>query len=468
MLTSRGRDLRSYSEQEVKNSYDTITVLQTIQAESFSDAKGIEKKGTYISSFDTGDWIKYENVNLNNAKQFRWQVNGRNSQNYFQVRLDNPTGPVISYLHTQPQDDSSTTKILMRELISPITVPVSGNKTIYLTAAPSLYGVANIDSFQVESRIPAKGPFSPSNSPTISVKPTPSVSPSPQLPSTQPVPSFLPSVSPSAPTTQARVVIRARGTPAKNSQGILEYPLLRLVINDQTAKEYTVSDTYRDYEFLSPDVKQLQIHYINDPEKDPNADRNLQVDYIKINDIIYQSESPTTYSTGTWSSTGCDAGYKQKEWLHCLGYFEYNINPSNISEVIEAESYIETGGKVVVQGQEVKPGILSRDGYIYRFDPGDYVTYRLKNPLNTYTQLTLYLKSRNTGGTIEILNGDSLGKVIGSKSGFRPAGLTLPDWQPHKISLTPESGNSNAVTLRNIDMYEIAYIDRLEFSNTNK
>lgn len=458
MLTSRGHDLRSYTEQEVKNSYDTISVLQSIQAESFNDAKGIEKKSTYISSFDTGDWIKYDNINLNNAKQFRWRVNGRNAQNYFQVRLDNPTGPVISYLHTQPQDDSSTTNILMRELVSPITSPVSGYRTIYLTAAPSLYGVANIDSFQVESRTAAVKPTNPTPTPITSLKPTPSLVSSSPNTSIQP--------SPSAQTAQERVIIRARGTPAKNSQGVLEYPLMRLVINGQTTKEYTVSDSYHDYEFLSSKITQIQVHYINDPEKDSDADRNLQIDYIRINDTTYESEAASTYSVGSWSSTGCTGGYKQSEWLHCVGYFEYDIKPSKISEVIQAESYIETGGKVVVQGQELRPGVLSRDGYIYRFDPGDYITYRLKNPINTYTNVTLYLKSRNTGGTIEILSGDSLGKVIGSKVGFRPAGLTLPDWQSHNITLAPGSDNNNNVTLRSVDMYEIAYIDRMVFSNS--
>jgi hypothetical protein len=53
-------------------------------------------------------------------------------------------------------------------------------------------------------------------------------------------------------------------------------------------------------------------------------DRNLRVDKIVLDGIIYESEAPGTYSTGTWASgDGCSSGNKQSEWLHCRGYFQY-------------------------------------------------------------------------------------------------------------------------------------------------
>lgn len=461
MLNSRGSDLRTFNLDEVKASYDTITTIKSIQAESYNDAKGVEVKGTYISSFDTGDWIKYDNVNLTNAKQIKWLVNGRNSQNFFQVRIDSPTGQVISYLHTQAQDDTSSTSIRMRELVSTINANISGTKTIYLTAGP-YYGVANIDSFEIQSRSPGN---LPAPKPSITSQPTPSSTPIiTAKPSTQ-----SPSSSPNS-AAKDRVVIRARGDAAKNSQGVTEYPIMRININGSFLNQFTVTNAYQDYIIESNKVLSAQVHYINDTETDSSADRNLQVDYISINGNIYQSESPYTYSVGTWLGSDCKGGYKQKEWLHCDGYFEYDISsageigsPTLLSETIEAEAFTKTGGKVVVAGQETKPGVLSRDGYVYRFDPGDFITYTLKNPIKSYNQITLYLKSRNTGGTIEILSGIETGAVIGSQTGFRPSGLTLPSWQVHPIQLQSTSYQGNNVTLRNKDMYEIGYIDRLVF-----
>jgi hypothetical protein len=50
----------------------------------------------------------------------------------------------------------------------------------------------------------------------------------------------------------------------------------------------------------------------------------LYVDKINLNGVDIETEKATTFSTGSWSSTdGCADGFKQSEWLHCNGYFEF-------------------------------------------------------------------------------------------------------------------------------------------------
>lgn len=56
------------------------------------------------------------------------------------------------------------------------------------------------------------------------------------------------------------------------------------------------------------------------------GDQNLRVDYVDIDGTRFETEAPTTRSTGTWNGS-CGAGYKKSEWMHCSvrsnGYFEY-------------------------------------------------------------------------------------------------------------------------------------------------
>ena len=67
--------------------------------------------------------------------------------------------------------------------------------------------------------------------------------------------------------------------------------------------------------------RQVKVAFVND-----DGPRNLYVDKIVVGGVIYETEAPTTYSTGTWSSgTGCDDDYKQSEGLGCNGYFQYSV-----------------------------------------------------------------------------------------------------------------------------------------------
>ena len=76
-------------------------------------------------------------------------------------------------------------------------------------------------------------------------------------------------------------------------------------------------------------ASQIQVAFTNDD----GASRDLRVDKIEVDGVVYQSEAPTTYSTGTWrSSDGCDAGFKRNERLHCNGYFAYDQTNARMAD----------------------------------------------------------------------------------------------------------------------------------------
>lgn len=301
-----------------------------------------------------------------------------------------------------------------------------------------------------------------------------------------PTPSTRPTL---IPLSGGSVVVRARGTGARNSIGVVEYPRIGVTINGGPMQERMTSEEYQDFVFQANSVAEVVVRYLNDYEPDPDNDRNAQIDYVMVNGVVYQSESPTVESEGSWTNeTQCSRGFKQREWIDCPGYLRFQITPSpspivttstptpsptavSQSLTIEAENFVSTGGKVVVSAQETKPGVLIRDGYIYRFDPEDFVTYHLGagRSLSDYSSITLLMKPRNTGGRIELRNGRNGGVLFGTFNGFSNAGLTQTAWQAQTIGLNPPSliptvpdpSVYEYLTLRALDMYEVGYIEKI-------
>ncbi len=90
-------------------------------------------------------------------------------------------------------------------------------------------------------------------------------------------------------------------------------------------------------------ASQIQVAFTNDD----GADRDLRVDKIEVDGVVYQTEAPTTYSTGTWrSSDGCDAGFKRNERLHCNGYFAYDQTNARTTDA-EKKKIVETPSEEV-------------------------------------------------------------------------------------------------------------------------
>jgi endoglucanase len=96
----------------------------------------------------------------------------------------------------------------------------------------------------------------------------------------------------------------------------------------QQSKTFTaLSNTLLDYTAtFSGDIpaSRIRVRFPND-----STYVDLRVDYIKVNNIIYQSEDAATYAIGRWNaSTGCSVGgYIKTETLDCNGYLHYNALP---------------------------------------------------------------------------------------------------------------------------------------------
>jgi len=146
---------------------------------------------------------------------------------------------------------------------------------------------------------------------------------SPTLPPNTTIP------SPTLSTGGSTLVIYAAGTPIN---GV--YATMDLLIDNKKVMTWTnvkpdlVKRAYVAHTYISP-VKltksQIRIMFTNDAvNSDRTEDRNLVIDKIVLDGVTYQTESSTTYSTGTHTKgAGCTPGYKKSEWLNCNGYFQY-------------------------------------------------------------------------------------------------------------------------------------------------
>ena len=120
---------------------------------------------------------------------------------------------------------------------------------------------------------------------------------------------------------QVDIIIRAKGT-----SGAGAYPRMELRMGGQLINAWNVAGDWADYSttVLSQLSDNLRVYFTNDYYGN-GEDRNLFVDYISVNGIVYQSEASTTYAKGRYvSGQGCVAGFRQTEELDCNNsFFEF-------------------------------------------------------------------------------------------------------------------------------------------------
>ncbi|MEZ6094126.1 MAG: PQQ-dependent sugar dehydrogenase [Pirellulaceae bacterium] len=128
-----------------------------------------------------------------------------------------------------------------------------------------------------------------------------------------------------------------------------------LQIDGVTVSSHVVPTSFDVYSWQSPtpvDASQVRIRFVNDRwEPANNRDWNLIIDYMALDSNVYQTESPTTYSTGTWrAGIGVAPGYLQTQILTNNGYFQYERPPQHGYLRIESSVVhtAENGGSVVV------------------------------------------------------------------------------------------------------------------------
>ncbi len=141
--------------------------------------------------------------------------------------------------------------------------------------------------------------------------------------------------------------------------------LLQVQIGDQVVSTLNISNTgvfqrqFQSY-FVNVDgvdVDQIRLNFINDAyDPSQGIDRNVGIDWIRVDGVQYETESPTVYSTGTWeAATGIVPGFKGAEVLYANGYFAFGGNTGSGStlRIFASGSVGSEQMKLLIDGQEV-------------------------------------------------------------------------------------------------------------------
>ena len=115
------------------------------------------------------------------------------------------------------------------------------------------------------------------------------------------------------------IVVRAKGERAEETFSVM-------IGNTIIGFGVTTGD-YVDYSFTADSSRTgaVKVTFTND-FYDGNVDRNLWVDYVKVNGKTYESEADSTYSEGAWTSgLGCSPGFRRNERFTCGGTFTYTV-----------------------------------------------------------------------------------------------------------------------------------------------
>lgn len=128
------------------------------------------------------------------------------------------------------------------------------------------------------------------------------------------------------------------------------------VANWTTTHVLDATRQFQTFSYSSPadvSLDRIRIAFVNDGNTAAGGDRNLCVDGITLNGVKYDTESPTVHSTGTWiEGEGITPGYKQSEWLHTNGFFQYAAGGT----IIQIRAAGQTGQEdmqLLIAGQAV-------------------------------------------------------------------------------------------------------------------
>ena len=127
-----------------------------------------------------------------------------------------------------------------------------------------------------------------------------------------------------APNPESALTIRARGS-CGNEQ-------MELRVDDQPVRTWTVTDSFTEYRYSDYSGGAVSLHFTNDqPGSESCADPNLQIDYLEIDDKIFQAEAQAI-NTGAWNLAESSCGGVSSEWLHCNGYIAFALNNTEQSD----------------------------------------------------------------------------------------------------------------------------------------
>ena len=116
----------------------------------------------------------------------------------------------------------------------------------------------------------------------------------------------------------ATLAIEAKGTTGSES--------FRLIYDGDFVGQFDVSTGFETFQFVGPDSlapERVRIEY-----EDSSVSGELVVDWIEVNGVRYETESPTTFSLGTSQSGGQSAfGFGLGDTLTETGFFQWQAVP---------------------------------------------------------------------------------------------------------------------------------------------
>ncbi len=195
------------------------------------------------------------------------------------------------------------------------------------------------------------------------------------------------SSGPANPGNGSLIEIRASGDEGGERFG--------LQIDGQAVGNWTVTTEFQTFSYIANDeviADQVRIEFTNPLWQPGVIDRNLNVDYIAIDGVVFETEDPSVYSTGTWlPGDGINPGYRQSETLHTGGYFQYAsapVNPGNGS-LIEIRASGDEGGErfgLQIDGQTVGNWTVTTEFQTFSYTANneviaDQVRIEFTNPL---------------------------------------------------------------------------------------
>ena len=129
------------------------------------------------------------------------------------------------------------------------------------------------------------------------------------------------------------------------------------------------------------DPGKIRIGFVND-QYDPSSgtDRNVRIDKIVVDGVTIETESAEVFSTGTWKpDDGITPGFRESEYLHTNGYFQYPANDSGeaTGSVIEIRARGDEGTEqfnLVVQGRLVGSYQVSSEMQSFRYTHNETVS----------------------------------------------------------------------------------------------
>lgn len=138
------------------------------------------------------------------------------------------------------------------------------------------------------------------------------------------------------------IVVRALGITGEEE--------INLLINQVPVATFDLSTSFQEFVYTHSSnvtADQIRVEFSNDGVTSQGADRNVRVDHVRIDGVVYEAESIDVYSTGTWTAdTGCAAGNKQSEFIHCNGYLQFG-QPAPLQSTVVLRAAGTTGGELV-------------------------------------------------------------------------------------------------------------------------